>query len=290
VRSLPEAEIEFKRGEQEQIFIKCERSKFKMLGLAKENFPEVKTFAGPFVPLPSSLLNTFINRTIFAITNEESRYSLNGAKFELSNEDVRMIATDGHRLSFIARPGNFYEGGKIDVLIPKKTLGELAKLAGDTDGVVEFGYDENHLYFKVGRRLLSSRTLSGQFPNYELVLPKGNDKRIVFESGAIANSIRRVALMADERSHSVKFEIADKQVRITSQAADVGESEDVLATDYDGPEITSGFNAQYLMDFFTVMQDGEVAFEFKDGNSQVQLRSAVESEDDFRYIVMPMRL
>lgn len=290
IRSLPEAEIEIKCNEQSQVLLTCERSKFKLVGLGKENFPEVHSFAGPFVALPASLLSTFINRTVFAITNEESRYALNGAKFELSVTGVRMVATDGHRLSFIEKVDNFYEGDKVDVLIPRKTLSELAKLSAEANGVLEFGKDDNHLYFKVGKRLLSSRTLSGQFPNYELVLPKDKRTPVVFENARLFGAIKRVALMADEKSHSVKFDLTEGQVRITSQAADVGESEDILSVDYNGPAITIGFNAQYLLDFFSVIQDGDVIFDLKDGNSQVQLRSALDSEFDFRYIVMPMRL
>jgi DNA polymerase-3 subunit beta len=290
VRALPEGEIDFEVNEQEQVKITCFKSRFKMVGLNKDNFPEVKSFDAEMVPLPASLLATFISRTVFAITNEESRYALNGAKFEISADNVRMVATDGHRLSFIQKQDKFYEGEKIDVLIPRKTLNELARLCAESEGTVEFGKDDNHLYFKVGKRLLASRTLSGQFPNYELVLPKGNDQRAKVDANIVASAIRRVALMADERSHSVKLEVSANTLKISSQAADVGESQDEISVDYAGPDITAGFNAQYLSDFFTVISDGEVFFEFKDGNSQVQLKSATENEYDFRYIVMPMRL
>jgi DNA polymerase-3 subunit beta len=289
VKALPDAEIELKRGENDQIGIVCERSRFRMPGLAKDNFPEIKDFEGPFVSIPAELLKTFINRTIFAITNEESRYALNGAKFELTEKNVRMVATDGHRLSFIEKQSGF-GNSKLDVLIPKKTLAELNRLSAETDDSVEFGFDENHLFFKVGRRLLTSRTLSGQFPNYELVMPKENNQRIVIESDRISSAIRRVALMSDERSHAIKFELGDGQINITSQAAEVGEAGEVLPVDYAGPDITVGFNAQYLLDFFSVIQDGEVAMEFKDGNSQVQLRANNDVDYEFRYVVMPMRL
>jgi DNA polymerase-3 subunit beta len=290
VRSLPEAEIEIKVEDGEQVKISCLKSRFKMVGLGKDNFPEVKTLEADTVRLPASLLATFIGRTQFAITNEESRYALNGAKFEISDNGVRMIATDGHRLSFIEKQDKFYEGEKIDVLIPRKTLGELARLSAESEGTVEFAKDDNHLYFKVGKRLLSSRRLSGQFPNYELVLPKNNEHRAKVDANVIASAIRRVALMADERSHSVKFEATTNSLKISSQAAEVGESHDEIALDYSGPDITAGFNAQYLLDFFTVISDGEVYLEFKDGNSQVQLKSGTENEYDFRYIVMPMRI
>jgi len=290
VRSLPEADIAVKCNLQDQVSLVCERSRFKMPWLGKENFPEAPEFKGKAVEIPADLLRTFISRTVFAITNEESRYSLNGAKFELSEQEIRLVATDGHRLAFIERKGKYLDGTKLEVIIPRKTLAELVKLCADTDENIEFGHDENHLYFKVGKRRLSSRLLSGQFPNYELVLPKENQNRLVLETSRIASAIRRVSLMADERSHLIKFDIVSGQMNITSQAADVGEAGEVLPVEFAGPQITVGFNAQYLNEFFNVIQDGEVAFEFKDGNSQAQIRPQEDGDYDFRYVVMPMRL
>ena len=290
VRALPDAAIEIKSGEQEQVNIICERSRFKMLGLPKDNFPELQEFKGQYVSLPAEVFRTFISRTIFAITNEESRYALNGAKFELSKNGVRMVTTDGHRLSFIEKKWQFPSDYKVDVIIPKKTLVELGKLCSETEESIELGQDENHLFFKVGKRLLISRLLSGQFPNYELVLPKENKNQVMIESGRVASAIRRVALMADERSHAIKFDLGNGQINITSQAADVGEAGETLPVDYAGDAITAGFNAQYLNDFFGVFQDGGVVFEFKDSNSQAQIRPETNGDYDFRYVIMPMRL
>jgi len=289
VRSLPEADIEIKLGANDQVGLVCERSRFKMPGLTKDNFPEIKIFDGTFWAIPSELVRTFISRTIFAITTEESRYALNGAKVELSGKGIRMVATDGHRLSYIEKQADFGDAN-LDVLIPKKTLAELARLCGETDEVVEIGSGDNHLFFKVGKRLLASRTLTGQFPNYELVLPKENNNRVVVENSQVSSAIKRVAMMADDRSHAIKFNVNDGQIKVTSQSSDVGEAEENLPVEYAGPSITAGFNAQYLLDFFNVIQDGDVTFEFKDGNSATQIKSSIDSEYDLRYIIMPMRL
>ena len=290
IRALPEADIEIKCGENDQVSIICERSRFKMLGQPKANFPEIPIFKEPLGHLPVNLFRTFITRTIFAATNEESRYALNGAKFELSNEGLRMVATDGHRLSFIEKKGDFVGDLKVEAIIPKKTLTELIKLSSETEETVEFGKDENHLFFKFGKRLLVSRMLTGQFPNYEMVLPKENKSFFVIENQRIAAATRRVALMADERSHAIKFEISEGQLNITAQASDIGEAGETLPIEYSGEAITSGFNAQYVHDFFSVVNEGEVRFSFKDGNSQVQLQSMADTEYDFRYVIMPMRL
>lgn len=290
IRALPEAEIEIKCGENDQVSIICERSRFKMLGQPKANFPEIPVFKLPLGHLPAELFRTFITRTIFAATNEESRYALNGAKFELSNEGLRMVATDGHRLSFIEKKGEFIRDLKVEAIIPKKTLTELIKLSAETEETVEFGKDENHLFFKLGKRVLVSRMLSGQFPNYEMVLPKENKSAFLIESQRISAATRRVALMADERSHAIKFEISEGQLNITAQASDVGEAGETLPIEYSGDTIISGFNAQYVHDFFAVVSEGDIRFSFKDGNSQVQLQSSADTEYDFRYVIMPMRL
>lgn len=290
VRTLPEAEVTFKCNLQDQVQITCERSKFRLAWLSKENFPEAQQFKGETVEIPAELLRTFISRTSFAITNEESRYTLNGARFELTAEEMRLVATDGHRLAYMACKRDFKTDRKLEVLIPRKTLAEVLKLTSESNDNLDVGADENHIYFKSGKRLLSSRLLSGQFPNYELVLPKDNQNRVVVESNLIAAAIRRVSLMADERSHLVKVDISAGQVNITSQAADVGEAVEEIPVEYSGPQITVGFNSQYLSDLFSVLQEGEVAFEFKDGNSQTLIRPVGDGDFDFRYVVMPMRL
>src|SRR5690349_16964453 len=132
--------------------------------------------------------------------------------------------------------------------------------------------------------------LSGQFPNYELVMPKDNDRAVKVEGAVFQSAIRRVALMADERSHAIKFVFGAERLDITSQSSEIGEAKETLQTDYAGPDISIGFNAQYLSDFLNVAGEGTVSFEFKDGQSQAQLRPATGDEYDYRYVIMPMRL
>ncbi len=289
VRSLPEAEVEIRKGENEQVTVRCERSNFKLLGVSADNYPEIKGFDGGGLSLPSDLFRLLISRTIFAVTNDESRYTLNGAKLEISSTGVRMVSTDGHRLSFMEKQLPL-ESARLDVLIPKKTLAELSKLSAESDDPIETGSHDNHIFFKFGRRLLVSRTLSGQFPNYEMVLPKENNHRLTIESAPLASALRRVALMADERSHGIRLDLHENELQITSQSADAGEAGETLSVDYQGAPMAIGFNANYLLDFFTVVGEGEVSLEFKDGNSQVQLRPKGEVDYDYRYIVMPMRV
>jgi len=240
--------------------------------------------------LPASVLKMLIERTIFAITQEEGRYTLSGAKFELDNKNIKMVTTDGHRLAFVSTDRSNGAGESLDVLIPRKTLAELTKLTSDFDGDINLGADENHVYFQVGSRLLISRLLSGQFPNYEMVMPKGNDRTATFDTLSLNQAIRRVALMADDRSHAIRMHLAKEQLLISSQNAEEGEARETIATNFAGDETEIGFNAQYLQDFLNVVGSEQVNFEFKDGNSQAQLRPVTEESYDYRYVVMPMRL
>ena len=291
-RVLPDAPVSFRKEENNWATVKCERSNFRIAGIDRESFPEVPSFKSAPVKFSAAIFKTLIDRTIFAITLEESRYTLSGAKFILDKSGAKMVTTDGHRLAYVERKDLGASASKegMDVLIPRKTLAELTKLTASYEGEIGLGADENHIYFEVGPRLLISRTLTGQFPNYEMVMPKANDNRAEFDSASLGQAIRRVALMADDRSHAIRFHLTPGGLHISSQTAEEGEARETVTTDYTGEEIEIGFNAAYLQDFLNVMSDGSVSLEFKDGNSQAQLRPASDDGYDYRYVVMPMRL
>lgn len=290
-RLLPDAQVSFRKEENEWVTVECNRSKFRLPGIAKDTFPELPGFKSTPLKLPAALLKLLIDRTIFAITQEEGRYTLSGAKFELDRKGVKMVTTDGHRLAYVSVTDGLKDvDGELDVLIPRKTLAELTKLTTDFDGEISLGADENHVYFQIGSRLLISRMLSGQFPNYEMVMPKNNDQSATFDTSALSQAVRRVALMADDRSHAIRFHLSKEQLLISSQNAEEGEARETLETDFGGDDTDIGFNAQYLQDFLNVVGSDKVAFEFKDGNSQAQLKPVSDDKQEYKYIVMPMRL
>ena len=291
-RLLPDAPVTFKKEANDWVTVTCDKTKFKMVGVSNEAFPEVPSTKSAPTTISAAVIKTFIDRTIFAITQEESRYTLSGAKLIMDAEGAKMVTTDGHRLAYIERKSTAKNGASesIDTLIPRKTLAELTKIATGHEGDINIWMDTNHIFFEVGRRLLISRMLYGQFPNYDMVMPKTNDKKVEFDSALLNQAIRRVALMADERSRSIRFHLEPEQLVISSQNAEEGEASETVQTDYSGEETDIGFNAQYLQDFLNVIGDGKVAFEFKDGNSQAQLRPAEGGEYDYKYVVMPMRI
>ena len=178
------------------------------------------------------------------------------------------------------------------VLVPKKAMVELSRLLGDVpEGAgIEFAKDDNHLFFQIGSRLLISRMLSGQFPNYEAVIPKGNDRVVVLEQAALAAAVRRVSLFSDERSHAIRLQFDKDEVKITSTGSEVGESEETLSASYSAPSLQIGFNWQYLLEFLAAAESEKIALELKDDQSAGQLKPASEEKLRYRYVVMPMRI
>jgi len=294
VRSLPEAEVKFKGLENHWVQITCERSSFKLVGMAQDTFPVLAAAAKPIASIPARAFATLIERTIFAISNEETRYTLNGALLVLKPESVTMVATDGHRLALVER--KMEVGGlsnELRVLIPRKAMGGLRPLLSDAkdDTLVEFSKDETHLFFSVGGRLLISRMLSGQFPNYEAVLPRDNKKLIDLDRELLTSAIRRVALLSDERSHSIRLQVDSGRLEIFCQSAEYGEANESLDAQYTGDAVQIGFNYQYLLDFLGVLgSSGKVRLELKDEQSAGQLRPVDDEMYSYRYVVMPMRI
>ena len=292
VRNLPDAEIHFTKEDNDWVRIVCASSNFRIVGQAKEHFPSTPKSEKGGVVIPATAMHGLINRTAFAITQEESRYALNGALLLLAEGRLQMVATDGHRLSLAATSidSSSNKADQLKVIVPKKALVELSKLTAGIDDNLELSRDENHLYFEIQNRNLTSRMLAGQFPNYELVLPKNNDKSVPLNVEKLTQAIRRAALMADERSHGVKVELASGKLSITSQSADVGEAKEEIPLDYTGETLSIGFNAQYLLDFLGVVGTDEVICEFKDEQSPALMRPSGDEGAEYKYVIMPMRL
>lgn len=296
VKLLPEGDVSIKLLENHWVQIRSGRSNTKMVGMARANYPQVPEFPSVAVTaIPSAAFKTLIARTIFAISNEESRYTLNGALLVLKAESLAMVATDGHRLSYVEKPGEALEGisGEKRVLIPRKALQELSSLLGAGDAeAVEFADDDNTLFFRIGHRTLSSRKLTGQFPNYEAVMPRDNTRFAVVRSSELSQAIQRVAQFADERSGAIRLRLESNELKISATSTESGESEDTIDTPYSGDPIVVGFNSSYILDFLKALgNEGEVRLEFKDSQSAGQMRPEdPDAEYRSRYVLMPMRI
>ena len=292
VKLLPDADISIRLLENHWVNIRAGRSNTKMVGMARSNFPSLPAFPNAgIVKIPVSVLQTMISKTIFAISNEESRYTLNGALMVLKAESITMVATDGHRLAHIETNENFGKIGEMKTLVPKKAMAELNSLLQNTDAdVIEFAKDESTLFFRIGQRLLTSRQLTGQFPNFEAVLPKDNNKSVTVRRDEFSNAIQRVAQFADERSGAIRVRLEKNELKVSSSSTEAGESEDSIDTAFTGDPLTIGFNSAYLLDFLKAADSEDVRLELKDPQSAGQLRPDDNEQYKYRYIVMPMRI
>ena len=301
VKSLPETDIRIAE-DKGGVKVAADRFDSRMQTLPREDFPTLpEGGAAPSATLPRSGLKEMVAKTQFAITGEDTRYFLNGALLVLYPESMSLVATDGHRLALVTVPRTAAKrdrstaaGGhdveEVRAILPKKTLGELGRLLAEGDGDIRYERGENHLFFDVGGRMLISRMIDGQFPAYERVIPKGNDKHIEFERDRLTNAVKRVALLSNERSRAVKFQIDRGKVDVTSSSPDLGEAHETLPVDYSGEAMQICFNAQYVLDFLSAVATDVVSLDLKDEVSQAVMKPIGGEGYEYTYVIMPMRV
>jgi DNA polymerase-3 subunit beta len=293
VRLLPDADVNVKIQENHWATLVCGRSKTRIAGMSRDSFPELPEMPPVLAEMPIGVLASMIGKTIFSISAEESRFTLNGALLVLRKGGLVMVATDGHRLAMVESSGELSGiSSSYRALLPRKAMSELQKLATDSDpaAIVRFSGDENHLFFLLGDRLLLSRKLTGNFPDYERVLPKQQPHSIALNREELRGAIERVAQFSDERSRAIRVRFGDGEVKIHSSVSETGDSEESIPAAYEGEAVEIGFNAQYLLDFLRAVQDEQVSFLFKDAHSAGELRPGGEKAENYRYVIMPMRI
>jgi DNA polymerase-3 subunit beta len=290
IKALPETDVRIEE-DKKGVKVAADRFDSRMQTLPREDFPTLPDASGKTrATLPRNALKQMVEKTQFAITGEDTRYFLNGAKFVLRPDTLTLVATDGHRLALVEVAHKVGINEEIGVILPKKTLLELGKLLAEDDGDVLFEAGENHLFFDVGGRILISRMIDGQFPAYERVIPKNNDKDIDFEKERLTSAVKRVALLSNERSRAVKFEIGKGKVEVTSSSSEFGEASEEIAVDYSGAPLAISFNAQYVLDFLSAVETDSVQLSLKDEVSQAVMRPIGAQGYSYTYVIMPMRI
>jgi DNA polymerase-3 subunit beta len=298
VRALPETDVRIAE-DKNGVKVAADRFDSRMQTLPKEDFPAVPEATGTInATLPRAAIREMVAKTQFAITGEDTRYFLNGALFILQPGSMSLVATDGHRLALVTvdRPKTAAkgttDGDEVRAILPRKTLWELGRLLADGDGDEDIRYErgENHLFFDIGGRMLISRMIDGQFPAFERVIPKGNNKRIEFERERLTSAVKRVALLSNERSRAVKFQLDKGKVEVTSSSPEFGEAKETLPVDYNDGSMQICFNAQYVIDFLGAVDTDSVALELKDEVSQAVMKPVGTKGYDYTYVIMPMRV
>lgn len=291
VRLLPESEITIKDDGQSWATVLCGKSRFRIMGLAKDDFPTMPS-AGKAtkIRIPGPLLRRMIEKVIFAVTPDDSRFALNGALLILGSKTISLVASDGFRLAHVQEPLEKGPSEEERILVPKKALGEIARITVSAEEDVFYCRKDNHLFFDIGPTRLAARLLEGTFPNFEKVIPKGNDKLVEFERGSLTTALTRVSVLANERSRAIKLSLKAGKAEVSSRNPEMGEASESLGTDYSGDDVEIGFNAKYLLDFLSVVGSDKVLMELKDEVSQGVLKPAGDESSKYTYVVMPMRI
>ena len=291
VRELSEEMIELQRLENDRVEIRSGKSVFKMVGLDAQEFPVFAQNAeGDRKECPAQVLKEMIDKTIFSVSTDETRSNLNGALLHESGDAiVRMVTTDGHRLSLVQReigPLGIQKG----VIIPRKGLGELRRLLEDSgEATVSLGLTENMVFVWYGDVEMSIRLIDGEFPDYDKVIPSDNTSEANVPQGNLFRALRRVSLLSSDRYRGVRVELKGGGMFISANNPDLGEAAEELEVDYQGARLSIGYNAQYLLDILGVLEhDDKVTLAVKDDQSPTVLKR--HGDESVLYVVMPMRI
>ena len=293
LRELPDEPVQLEATRNSYLSLRCARASFELAGNAAEEYPALPAIApGETLTLPAVLLGQMIERTMYAASADETRYNLNGVfvEFLADTGKLRMVATDGHRLAYVDRPlGVEVKGLARGVIVPRKGLAEFKRLVDEEDAdEVELAFEGNSALVRKRGVTLSMRLIEGEFPNYRQVIPQPGRYQIVLPAEPLVQALRRVIVVAAERSRAVKLELGSGTLRLSSNNPDVGEAREELDADYAGEELALAFNARYLLDALTYLGAKEVRLGLQDAVSPAQIAPADDA--DSLAVVMPMRL
>lgn len=268
------------------------KSTFKLMGLPEEDFPSLpEVDKSEELSLRADALKAMIDKTIYATGESDTRYTLNGLLLHFmpkkKNIEVRVVGTDGHRLSVIsaAIENNLSEEKKI--ILPKKAAVELRKLLEGCSDDVSLSINRNHIFFTIEGTVLTSRLIEGTYPNYEQVIPKNNEKKVTVDKLSFLKALRRTSIMSRERTNAVRLDLEPGKITLISMNPDIGEAREEIAAQYKGDPITIGYNARYVMDILQAMEGESVIMELQEPLSPTLLQE--ENNKDYTCVVMPMR-
>lgn len=298
VKELPDGPVTLHQEENLWVQIESGKSKFKVAALAADDFPLAPTVKEEIsIRVPAKMLSELFRKTIFSVGENDSRYILNGLLINIqsqgSKQTIRFVGTDGHRLAAIEREEFeqlFPKKKDIDfqAVIPRKAIFEMKKLIEEGEEDVVLSLAKNQILFKKGDLTLYSRLMEGSYPNYTQVIPKGNDKSVAVKKWELERAIRRVAILSKEKTHAVHFLFDGDKILLNTQSSELGEAEDEIPAVYKGEKIGTGFNARYILDILSVIENEEILIELKDPLSPTLFKDPGDKK--YLCVVMPIRI
>ena len=295
VKEMPDEEIHFSTKENDWVEIVCGKARFNIVGLSSDEFPYFpKVKEESFLVFKNEILSDMIEKTSYAICYDETKYNLNGVFIKAVQQGadsvLKMVATDGHRLSVAQKviSGNISEELGKGVIFPKKGIFELKKMVEEEAGEIMLGFMDNSAVIKKGNTVVVMRLIDGEFPDYSKVIPVNNDRNVQINRDKFLHSLKRMAILSSEKFKGVKIDVSPELITISSSNPELGEAREEIEVQYEGIDISARFNAKYLIDVLSVMEEREVELKLKDELSPVIMKAA--AEDDFMAVIMPMRL
>jgi len=295
IKELPEQLITFKAKENCWIEISCGKSLFNIVGLSSDEFPHFPDAnTEQMIPISGSLLNEMIEKTGFSISTDDTKYNLNGIYFRTVDEEgkniLRLVATDGHRLALAQRtvPTARIDELSQGVILPRKGIHELKKIAEESDGDIRIGFMDNSAVVVRDNTVVIMRLVNGDFPDYNRVIPKQNEDIAVIGRDILLHALRRMAILSSEKSKGVKLQLKKDLLEISSSNPDVGDAREEMEVVYNGPEMVIGFNARYMIDILQALDNDKVKLAVRDNLSPGLITP--DGDDGFLAVIMPMRL
>ncbi len=295
IKELPEKEVSFKARENCWIEIRCGKAVFNIVGLSAEEFPHFPTpKKEQFVDISSAAIREMIEKTSFSMSTDESKYNLNGIYFKAvqdnGTEMLRLVATDGHRLSLIQKvlPASRVPELQKGVIFPRKGIFELKKIAEEGEGDLQLGFMDNNAVVIKEQTVVMMRLVDGEFPDYTRVIPKDNEYVALIPKDPFFHALRRMSIVSSEKSRGVKILLKNNLLELFSSNPELGDAREDFEVDYQGPEISIGFNARYLIDILQGQDDLQVRFMIRDNLSPGLIRPS--KGENFLAVIMPMRL
>ncbi|MGH7483817.1 MAG: DNA polymerase III subunit beta [Longimicrobiales bacterium] len=292
-RELPEQPARVS-ARNDRLELECGRARFRLNGMPRDEFPTFPSVDfGESWKIRGDVLQTLIRQTSFAVSTEESRPILNGVLWQLGDREMRMVATNGHRLAMMRVPAEAPGAPRVDLIVPPKALSQIERLF-PAEGEIEVARSENHLGFRHEGTQIFTRLIEGPYPNYEQVIPRDNDRIAIAPKSTLIQALRRMSVVASEQTHRVKLSFAANVVRFSVETPDLGEAHEDLEVQYDGNPLDIGFNAAYLLEVLKYMPEEDVRLAFKAPERAATMQPVTngdaDSGMDYLCLVMPLRL
>ena len=288
-KSLPDEVALTLKVEDNKAVIKAGRSRFTLATLPASDFPNVEEGPGSMTfSVNQNKLRRLIERTSFAMAQQDVRYYLNGMLLEINKGQLRAVATDGHRMAMCTLDADIDYQERYQLIVPRKGILELARLLGEADDLVSIVLGTHHIRATTGDFTFTSKLVDGKFPDYERVLPRGGDKIVLADRQVLRNAFSRTAILSNEKYRGIRLMLSDSMLKIQANNPEQEEAEEELEVSYSGDDLEIGFNVNYLLDAIAAVDSDEVTVSVVDSNSSCLIRAP--GQDDCKFVVMPMRL